>query len=309
MGDFMIKHTGTISRRLFITKIAGTGAAIGISAGCSQSQTPASSSLESFAMRRPNEYVVRFPSGELRLKGLVSASDALENMKRIDQLLPDTDGLKWFNFLYMTVTQAVKEQLATGTVHFADPAWIDALDVTFADLYFSALVRATQGGVEACPRCWRPLLSGRQDKKIARIQFALAGMNAHINRDLVVGLLALYQADGSAPDDVSARHQDFLRVDQLLTQVEKKVRDTLLVGTPLEHEHSFAPLEDIIAMWSVTEIRRSAWNQSQAIWQIRSNPWAVQKMLDSIDAVTEAGSRGYLVRVLNSRSGFKTAST
>jgi hypothetical protein len=48
----------------------------------------------------------------------------------------DGDGLKWFNWLYLQVTQAVEARVASGG--FADPAWLAQLDVQFAHLYFSA---------------------------------------------------------------------------------------------------------------------------------------------------------------------------
>jgi hypothetical protein len=162
------------------------------------------------------------------------------------------------------VTQAVENQLAGGALFFGDRAWIDRLDVAFANLYFSAISAATQNGVGAAPRAWRPLLSNRLTAKIARIQFALAGMNAHINRDLVFTLLTMYTADGQAPDNNSVHFLDFTKVNQLLTQVEGEVRATLLVGTPLENGGAFAPLEDIVAMWSVGDARQAAWDHSQA---------------------------------------------
>lgn len=227
-----------------------------------------------------------------------TVADVIQRMQDIQTALPDADGLKWFNFLYLSVTQAVQNQLTAGTLLFSDPAWVDRLDVVFANLYFAAIAAAQQGGAAAAPRAWRPLLSNRLTPKIARIQFALAGMNAHINRDLVVALLSLYAADGQAPDNNSARFQDFNRVNQLLSQVEGQVRGTLLAGTPLAGGGPFAPLEDIIAMWSVSEARQSAWNHSQSLWNVRQLPPVQRASLDALDGLTELASNGLLVRVL-----------
>ena len=62
------------------------------------------------------------------------------------------------------------------------PAWLAELDVQFARLYLSAL----QGVLlrQQIPGCWRVLFGCRDQTSIARIQFALAGINAHINHDL-----------------------------------------------------------------------------------------------------------------------------
>ena len=40
----------------------------------------------------------------------ITIDDVLQTMQSIDQLLPGTDGLKWFNRLYMMVTQQVDQK-------------------------------------------------------------------------------------------------------------------------------------------------------------------------------------------------------
>jgi Family of unknown function (DUF5995) len=40
----------------------------------------------------------------------------------------------------------------------------------------------------------KPLLCARRNGGIARLQFALAGMNAHINRDLPQGIVQVFEA-------------------------------------------------------------------------------------------------------------------
>lgn len=44
----------------------------------------------------------------------VSIADVLATMRAIDTLAVDGDGLKWFNWLYMQVTQAVEARVAAG---------------------------------------------------------------------------------------------------------------------------------------------------------------------------------------------------
>jgi hypothetical protein len=226
-----------------------------------------------------------------------SIAEVIQKMQEMQSLLPDTDGLKWFNFLYLAVTQAMQTAIATAGT-FEDSGWIDRLDVVFANLYFAAVSAAQQQGVEAAPAAWRPLLGNRATHNIARIQFALAGMNAHINRDLVVALLAMYASEGQAPDASSPQFRDFMRVNQLLQGVEAAVKPALLVGTPLETGGHLAPLEDILAMWSVSAARQSAWDHSQALWNLRGLPPVQQASLDALDGLTELASNGLLVRVL-----------
>src|SRR6185312_1067375 len=40
--------------------------------------------------------------------------DVIASLEAIDALLPDTDGLKWFNWLYLTVTKAVDLNIAAA---------------------------------------------------------------------------------------------------------------------------------------------------------------------------------------------------
>ena len=222
-----------------------------------------------------------------------SVAEVIAKMQAIEAALPDTDGLKWFNFLYRPVNEAVQREL--GQVTFEDPAWIDRLDVVFANLYFAAVSAAENGG--SIPAAWKPLMENRQKSHVARIQFALSGMNAHINRDLVVALLSMFTADGKAPDLNSAKFRDYTKVNDLLKKVEAQVKPTLLVGTPLEHGGSFGPLEDILAMWSVTAARQAAWDHSQALWQLRHLRPIQQASLDALDGLTQLGSAGLSVQV------------
>src|SRR5579863_3026265 len=109
-----------------------------------------------------------------------SISDVLQLMQTIDNTCVDEDGLKWFNWLYLEVTQAVETRVAAGG--FNDPAWLADLDVQFARLYFGALASALRD--QSSPGCWQALFERRNQTAVARIQFALAGINAHINHDL-----------------------------------------------------------------------------------------------------------------------------
>src|SRR6185312_485560 len=114
----------------------------------------------------------------------------LTRMHAIADELPAPDGVARFNHLYLEETVSV--DTATRTAGFEDPEFISALDVVFAGLYFAAVAAATAG--KSPPRSWAPLFAARGDRRIAPIQFALAGMNAHINHDLPIALLSTCQA-------------------------------------------------------------------------------------------------------------------
>ena len=55
-----------------------------------------------------------------------SIDEAIALMTAIDNLLPDTDGVKWFNRLYLRVTVSVRD--AVHTAQFNDPAFLTTLE-------------------------------------------------------------------------------------------------------------------------------------------------------------------------------------
>src|SRR4029078_3519135 len=126
---------------------------------------------------------------------------------------------------YLEVTRTLLAGVGQAT--FADPRFLKALDVAFANLYFAAL-RAYYAGALAMPRAWQPLFDDRGDGTIAPIQFALAGMNAHINRDLPVALVQTFTTLGIAPSDGSPQHADFETVNKVLAATEKQVKELYL---------------------------------------------------------------------------------
>ena len=124
----------------------------------------------------------------------VTVADVIARMVQIDAELPRKDGVAYFNRLYLQVTRAVLAAAADMT--FADPAFTKRLDVVFAGLYFTA--EGTLGTTDPCPPAWRPLLEQRAAGR-APIQFALAGMNAHINHDLPIAVVATCEEFGVEP--------------------------------------------------------------------------------------------------------------
>src|SRR5947207_12748178 len=153
--------------------------------------------------------------------------DVIDRMNRLDAALPGTDGLKWFNWLYLLVTKSVKSNpTATG---WKDPQWLRRLDVVFANFYFAAIESALSG-IGTTAKSWQALFEARQKGGVDRIQFALAGMNAHINHDLSLALLQTDSDFGVVPSMTSPEHDDFEHVNGLLASVLPAALHTLATG-------------------------------------------------------------------------------
>jgi hypothetical protein len=215
----------------------------------------------------------------------------LQLMETIQNTCVDGDGLKWFNWLYFQVTQAVADRVATGGFH--DPAWLSALDVQFAALYFGAIHGALSGA--ACPGCWNALFVGRNRTRLARIQFALAGMNAHINHDLPMAIISTCRATRTVPQHGTAQYNDYTALNVTLDSLVDRAKQTLNVRLPGDAMPAVSFLENTIAAWDLAAAREHAWNTSQVLWQEPACGATVQ--MDVIDGLTTVISKTLLVTV------------
>jgi uncharacterized protein DUF5995 len=222
-----------------------------------------------------------------------SIPQVLDTMNAIEAVVEDGDGLKWFNWLYLQVTEAVEEQVSSAG--FANAAWLAELDVQFASLYFTALRDSLSG--KAAPGCWTALFERRSEVEIARIQFALAGINAHINHDLPLAIDATCQATGTTPAHGSAIYNDYTSVNSTLDGLIEAAKKTLMVrllGDPLP---PVSHLEDTIAAWSVAAAREAAWTNGEVLWNLRGLPPLYARSLDVIDGLTTVASKALLAPV------------
>jgi len=222
-----------------------------------------------------------------------SVADVLQTMQAIENTCVDADGLKWFNWLYSAVTQAVEARIASGG--FADPAWLADLDVQFARLYFGALASALSD--QATPDCWQAFFTRRDQVEIARIQFALAGVNAHINHDLPLALVAACQATGTEPQYGGTNYNDYTALNTTLDSLIDSAKQTLnlrLLGDalpPVSH------IEDTIAAWDVSAAREAAWKNAELLWHLRAEPQLSAGFMDSLDGLSAVTSKVLLVPV------------
>ena len=221
-----------------------------------------------------------------------SIEDVVARMTAIDEALLPTDGISCFNKLYLEVTRSV--QVAVGQTTFADPGFLTRLDVAFANLFFAAL-SAFEAGSPETPHAWSPLFEARASSAIAPVQFALAGMNAHINRDLPVALVDIFAAAGGAPNEQSAQYADFERVNGLLAATEKQVKDLYLDGLARKLDAEFHGVDDVVATWSVAAARQAAWTNGEVLWHLRSVGPIERTYLTTLDRSVGFASRGLLI--------------
>lgn len=201
-----------------------------------------------------------------------TVADVLARLEAIDAALPSSDGVKWLNKLYLEVTQQVEK--AVPAEHQAAPGFLAALDVVFAARYFAAFDAAGTGALPAeYPfHAWKPLFEARFATGVAPVQFALAGMNAHINHDLSIVICEACAAQGTEPSDDGPEHTDYQSVNGLIAKVERKMKTWMMTGLLKELDLAFNPVDDIVAVWNVEKARDAAWVGAEVIWSLRKLP-------------------------------------
>jgi hypothetical protein len=221
-----------------------------------------------------------------------SIDDVVARLQAIDDALPPGDGVGWFAKLYLEVTRAVGTALIPGT--FRDPAFLLRLDLAFAGLFFDAFHRSLQAP-PAPPKAWAPLFEARATPGIAPIQFAFAGMNAHINRDLPIALVTTCGAAGVDLMDAAPQQADFERVNALLAETEQRVKVQFATGLVGVVDVALGDVDDRIAMWNVGRARDAAWVQALTLWALRVLPPLQRDAIDTLDHVVGFAGRGLLV--------------
>ena len=223
---------------------------------------------------------------------VASVDDVVGLMSSIETSLAPNEGVAWFNKLYRRVTERVAMALTDGT--FETPAFVDRLDVVFANFYFQAL-QAHLYDRESVPRAWAPLFDGNQERGVAPIQFALAGMNAHINRDLMIAVVRVCEEMNLTVGGDSPQKRDYDKLNPILQEVETSVRAWFLEGLVAEFDGMFERVDTIIANWSLVEARSAAWNHAETLWRIRNIDFVEEAYIDGLDGLVGFAGRGLLL--------------
>ena len=218
----------------------------------------------------------------------------IERMTRIATELPETDGVARFNDLYLAVTRAVAAE-ATGD-GLEDPTFLSGLDVTFAGRYFAA-VDATGSG-EAVTQAWAPLFESRGRLDVAPIQFALAGMNAHINFDLCLAVVDTCRSLDLEPEAGTPQYRDYLTVNGILSRVEDEVKRRFETELQQVADEALGRVDDVIAMWSVARARDAAWTHAEVLWSLRPLPALTAEYTLSLSRIVGLAGRGLLAPTL-----------
>ena len=212
--------------------------------------------------------------------------DAISRLREIEASAPHTDGVACFARFYRELTAALRIELAL--CFLADAPFCERLDAILANLFFDTLEASVRHAASA-PAAWRPLLTARSRRGVAPMQFALAGMNAHVNRDLPLALVAASEEVEVELRRGSPQHVDFERVSGLLVRVEAHVRASRV--------RRFDRIDDVVAMWDLRRAREAAWTNAETLWSLRSDADLRGEFARVLDRMVGFAARGLLVPV------------
>jgi hypothetical protein len=203
----------------------------------------------------------------------VNPFDAIAaRMEWLSGVMSENDGVRIFNDLYLAVTRAVGVEFAND--RFEDPAFLSRLAPIFSDLYFDTVER--DAAKRTVSRVWAPLFEKRFQSGIAPLQFVIAGMNAHINYDLAIALVAASRELGYDLELDSAHHRDHLRVNTTLARVMDQVRahfETTIARSVLTALGMFGQFRNI------ERARENTWTQAQNLVALADTPFKREQHL------------------------------
>jgi len=204
------------------------------------------------------------------------------------------DGVACFNFLYHQVTTRVREWIDTGRFH--DANFLTTLDLMFAGRYLAAL-RADASDPKTAPSSWSALFENRDEGEISPLQFAVAGVNAHVNFDLPCAVVATCEELGTEPNSGTQR-ADYNTVNDIFAVEMQSLRRHF--ENRFERwldEHLLARIENILGNFSVEAARDTAWAQAEVLFALRAQPEVGQQFVDSLDHLAGLAGRGLLVHL------------
>lgn len=220
-----------------------------------------------------------------------TVDDVITRMREIDEELSTEDGVGVFNRMYLTVTERIAAIIArpgAEPTRFGDAPTMAELDVRFANLWLTAFDADAAG--RAVPPAWQPLFEARAGGCLP-VQYAVAGMNSHIEHDLPIAVVDTCRAHGLEPGDV---HADYEAVNDVLSQVEAPVRRSFLDAVGREVDHRLGPVVHLLSTWNIDMARDLSWITVETLWALRQTSFLRDRFLDSLGHTVGMTSRALL---------------
>jgi len=189
-----------------------------------------------------------------------SVDDVADRLRRIEaHLRDDGDRRSVFLTVYTRMTATVSTAIDEET--FADPEWVTAYLVAFAEYYRRALLAFERRRFDSLPEAWLLAFGAAERGETLVAQDALLGINAHINDDLTYTL-----RDVRIDPDRDAKRADHDRINEILARLTAIVQESLIevydaVGVR-GIDALVDPLDDRAALLGLAGSRELAWRNA-----------------------------------------------
>jgi hypothetical protein len=179
------------------------------------------------------------------------------------------DGRAVFLDCYLRMTHAVLDRIDAGG--FDDPVWVARLLDRFADYYFDSL-----DGGEACrpiPEPWVLAHAAAVGQDAHPFQLLLAGVNAHINYDLVATTFDVLADEWFVLDDAgrAVRHHDYDTINDVIAATADLVQDEVL--------------ERRVAWFAIADRMLGRWDERAAVKLLTT--WRTQVWRHTMELLAE----------------------
>jgi len=129
------------------------------------------------------------------------------------------------------------------------------------------------------------------------MQFALAGMNAHINHDLPIAIVKTCEDLDTAPDQ-GTHAADFDKVNTVLGALDQQIRESFETGVILDLDRKAAGLENLVGNFGIDAARKTAWVNAVALWGLRCDAWLSRQYANGLDVAAALTGGSLMVPLL-----------
>ena len=181
------------------------------------------------------------------------------------------DPRRYFHATYLRTTVAVRAELAADG--FLDAAWVERWGAVFADLYLDAMEAYERGGHLPGPWAVAFAADGRPSRPLPPLVRVLLGMNAHINYDLPLALLAVISdaefGDAALLDRRAADHRHIDHV--LVARIAAERQHLRAPGGRRARPGEPRDLVNLAAGRVLAEARTKVWANTRVLALARSH--------------------------------------
>ena len=194
---------------------------------------------------------------------------------RMQALIQQWEAVEDQRTVFLRCYQLMTRSILTAIEHheFNDSAWVDSLLRRFANYYFVAL-EAYDQEPGAAPAVWEFAHNATRAPNVLALQKLLAGVNAHINYDLVLSLVDLLDPewDSLSASERASRHEDHCHVNDVIGRTIDTVQDQIIepaMPAMAILDEVLGPVDEMLVSRLITHWRETVWDNATRLLETR----------------------------------------